>query len=403
MTESLKKGIMFLLALIQLAAKAQTFAWKSKLDSVPAPGFYTIPLSIDWLVHAKTDLSDIRIKDEHNNTVPFLVKKLPGESHASFIEFPILKNTTDSNYTRLDIDAAGHHGTDHLWLVISNNAVQRFSSLSGSDDQKQWFIIDEKLLLNNNRESINGHFMQELNLPFIRYRFLRLSINNKRNYPLQILKAGIYADTSVKESPELHPQYGTSFVQKDRVNGYTYVYVHNQQAYPVDRISIALSGSKFYNREIKAYSLSGAKAKTLLGISQLRSGEDPAIWVTAGKAQDLLVVIENGDNPPLKITAVNTQCRTKSLIAYFEKGRAYTLFGGNDSLASPQYDLALFRDSIPSQSPFLKHQQIVANNQLSKATAAKKSWWIWAAILVSLLVLTVLTFRLMRDMKKAKL
>lgn len=401
--KSSRRWMIFFLVFLQLAAKAQTFAWKSDLDTVPATGFYTIPLSIDWLVRAKENLSDIRIKDEDHTTVPYLVKKIPSESKSLFISFPVIKIITDTLSTVVDIDASGHHGTDHLYLVISNNAVERFTSLSGSNDLKQWFIIDEKLLLTNKNGYVTDHFVQGLSFPFIRYRFLRLTINNGVSYPLQILKAGIYADTSLKESLPLYLHQGTIYSQKDSTDGNTYVSIHNPQPYPVDRISMVVSGPKFYNRTAKAYSIN-ERTKKYLGTTNFRTGEDPALWLMAGKTQDILLVIENGDNPPLKVNKVNTQCRMQQLIAYLEKGKKYTVLGGNDSVTAPNYDLAVFRDSIQASSPLLQHKAITQNETATvAASSGNKNWWIWPGIITALLALSLLTHRLMNDIKKAKI
>jgi hypothetical protein len=402
MTKKIKSLMILYLGLVQFAAKAQNFAWQSKLDTVAAAGFYTIPLSIDWLVRAKDDLSDMRIIDEDNKMVPFLIKKNPPEGRSSFIPLPVLKITTDTVATIVDIDASDHHGTDHLYLVIGNNAVERFTSLSGSNDLKQWFIIDEKLPLTNKTGYVTDQFVQGLSFPFIRYRFLRLTINNKGSYPLQILKAGIYADTGSKESLALYLHKGTTYSQKDSTDGKTYISVRNPQPYPVDRISMALSGPKFYSRLAKAYSIKDG-IKKYLGVTTLRTGEDPAFWVMAGKAQEFLVVIENGDNPPLKVNAINTQCRMQQLIIYLEKGKSYIMLGGNDAIAAPNYDLALFKDSIADSPPIMQHKAVISNNEATVANnTSNKNWWIWPGIVAALLVLSLLTHRLMNDMKQAK-
>jgi hypothetical protein len=398
-----KVWMLLSLLVFHLHGKGQTFAYKSPLDTVPQSGFYTISLSLDWLVHLKNDLSDIRIKNEHNETVPFIIKKYPTEQHSSFVNFPILKFDTDSAWSSLELDAIDQHGTDHLCLIIGNHAVERIASLSGSDDRNHWFIIDEKLPLINRTGQAGDRFMQWLSFPFIRYRYLKLKINNKGTDPLPILKAGIYTDTSLNESLPLYLQPGTTYQQKDSADGRSYVWVHNPHPYPVDRISMVLSGPKFYKRAVSVYKLQNEKGKELIGSGEARSGEDPAVWIIGGKAQDLLVVIENGDNPPLKITTVNTQCRKQELIAYLEKGKKYVLFGGNASVAPPDYDLAQFRDSIPRQTAVLDHGHLSVNKEETiSAVTSKKNWWIWPAIIAMIVVLSMLTYKLTGEMKGAK-
>jgi hypothetical protein len=400
--KSINRCLVFVLFFCQLQSQAQSFLWKSRLDTVPSSGFYTIPLSTDWLAVAKTDLSDIRMKDQDNRVVPYLIKKLPAESTLPFSNFPILKNTTDTVSTTVDIDVSRQHGTEHLYLVISNNAAERFTSLSGSDDGRHWFIIDERLPLTNSSDYSTGHFVQQLNFPFIKYHFLRLVINNKGTYPLQILNAGVFTDGSRKESLPLYIHDGTTYSQKDSVDGNTYVSVHNTRAYPVDRVSLILSNVKLYNRPVRAYSIDNEKRQKLITVSQLRSGEEATIVLSPVKTKDLLLVIENGDNPPLKVNAVKTQTRVRELLAYLENGKQYTLFGGNDSATAPEYDLASFRDSIPSHSPTLNHGTLVQNEATVAGKTTNYNWWIWFAIVTALTVLVSLTYRLMADIKRGK-
>lgn len=397
-----KKWALLFVLIFHLQSRAQNFAWKSVLDTVPQTGFYSIPLSIDWLAHLKTDLSDIRIKDEKNKMVPFIVKSHPQEKKSSFINFPILSNTTDSVSTTLELDASEQQGTDHLCLVIGNHAVERFASLSGSNDKTHWFIIEEKLPLTNRTPFAEDRFAQWLSFPFIRYRYIKLVINNKGTDPLPLLKAGIYRDTSIKEYPSLYLLPGTSFKQKDSSDGRSYISVHNSQTYPVDKISMELAGPRFYKRALTIYRIQNEKRGELLASTDVRSREVPAIWLMGGKAQNFLMVIENGDNPPLQVHTVNMQCRRQALIAYLEKNEQYILVGGNDSANAPDYDLVLFRDSIPSQLPILEHGKMVANSQQEVAAATNKNWWIWPAVIAMVIVLTLLTYRLMNDMKKVK-
>jgi hypothetical protein len=397
-----KKWILLTVLLFHLHGEAQNFAWKSVLDTVPRSGFYSIPLSLDWLVHLKSDLSDIRIKDEKERAVPFVMKSYVFEKKSTFINYPILTNTTDSIATTLELDASQQQGTDHICLLIGNHAVERFASLSGSNDNKHWFIIDENLRLTNSTVFAEDRFIQQLSFPFVKYRYLKLLINNKGTDPLSLLKAGIYSDTTITKSPPIFFQSGTIFQQKDSTDGRSYVTVQNSPAYPVDRISMKLSGPKFYKRSLIVYTVEAGKAKDLLATTEVQSGEDPAIWLTAGKAQNFLLVIENGDNPPLEVNAVTTQCKKQELIAYLEKGENYTLVGGNDSVGSPNYDLNFFRDSIPSHLTTLEHGKVVSNNREVKPSAINKNWWIWPAVILMVIVLALLTYRLMGDMKKTK-
>src|SRR5688500_17348671 len=135
--------LLFVSLLTALFVSGQQFSHQSTLDSVPRSGFYKISLPLNWTRVLKEDLSDLRIVDKEGKHVPYIIHQNPFAPGPDFLEFPVLSNRTDSTHTILELDATAKHGIDHLSLVMSNHSVERFTSLSGSDNRKQWFIIDE--------------------------------------------------------------------------------------------------------------------------------------------------------------------------------------------------------------------------------------------------------------------
>jgi hypothetical protein len=392
--------LFFVFMLLQATGNAQAFAWKAKLEAVPQTGFYRIPLSQDWLWRVKADLSDVRIQGGQGVAVPFLVEPSKIDNSLSFIDFPVLGNTTDTAVTTLELDAGKHQGTSRIDLVMGNTAVERRASLSGSNDRRQWFIIDENLQLTNVSGNTSGQFVQSLQFPFVEYHYLKLQIRNKGTDPLPVIKAGLFVDTIVKAAPEMLLNSGTAYRQVDSSDGQSYVWVHCLLPYPVDKISLQLSGTKFYQRNVQVYKVENGKARALLIATELRSGSEASIWLPAMKAKDFLISIENGDNPPLQIASVNTFTRQHGLVAYLEKGKEYMLVGGNQNTSLPQYDLAYFRDSIPASLPVLAYDQVQQNTGPLIAATAISQWWIWPAIVLMVLILTAVTLRMVKEARK---
>jgi hypothetical protein len=401
MTKTVRKLFFFAAnLLLSVAGSAQSFAWKAGLEAVPQSGFYRMPLSPDWLWRLKTDLSDVRIHNEKGEAVPFLLQQQLNTQGKTFLDFQILRNTSDTAVSTLELDAGNRPGTGRIDLVMNNTAVERFASISGSDDRKQWFIIDERLKLTNAPGNRGGYFVQSLYFPFIRYRYLKLQVRNEGTDPLPVIKAGVYVDTTLRSLPEEYPNPGTTFRQSDSADSYSYVWIHNQLSYPVDKISLQLTGVRFYQREVQIFKVEAGKRMELLTSTELRSDRKPEVWLPSVKSPDLLVRIKNGDNPALKIASVTTFTRQQQLIAYLEKGKEYTLLGGNADASSPQYDITHFRDSIPAILPALTYQSIVENNKTQLAGVEGKQWWVWPAVISMLVCLTIVTLRMVREIKQ---
>jgi len=64
------------------------------------------------------------------------------------------------------------------------------------------------------------------------------------------------------------------------------------------------------------------------------------------RAEELRIVIENADNPPLEITAVRADGPTVLLLWLADPGTTYRLAAGNDSLPPPTYDLFAIRTAL---------------------------------------------------------
>jgi hypothetical protein len=395
------RGISLVLVLLlsALFVRSQQFNYQSSLGNVTESGFYKIPINLDWSSVLMEDLADLRIVDDREKHVAYIVRQKPSVASLSFVEFPIVNNATDSSHTTLELDARAQQGIDHLSVVMSNHSAERYSSLSGSDNQKQWFIIDEKIFLENARDDMEGRFVQQIRFPFIRYPYLKLKINNNTFDPLNILRAGVFIDTAKKESSEfqLHPPILID--QKDSLDGNTYVWIHHNTLLPIDRITIGLEGERYFKRRAEVYSIMGRKQRRLLTSADLLSGKEPAIPLPGGKVANLVLVIYNGGNPPLKVTSVNTQSKKDYLIAYLEKGKQYRLIGGSSTTSPPQYDLSYFKDSIPRDLPILESGTRTPFAQGNEVTKSKDRWWLWPSIIAMLVVLALVTFKMVKEVK----
>jgi len=116
------------------------------------------------------------------------------------------------------------------------------------------------------------------------------------------------------------------------------------------------------------------------------------------------LVIENNDNPPLKIASIATAQQKPDLVAYLEQGKNYQLMLDNPTVDYPSYDLNKFIDSIPSFTPTISVGPIkaVIKDNFTQPETKSKNLWLWPVIGVVLLLLGLLTWQLTKDLKKEK-
>lgn len=389
-------------------ANAQPFQFKWKLDSVRKSGFYDILISPEISSKTKVDFSDLRIVDELGNNTPHLIQP-SGKKWLEqlFREFPIVSNTLgDSSQSILILSNPTGQPTTQLKIFLQNSSVSRPVSLSGSKDGKQWYIIDDKLQLNRSYEQYRDQYVQDLDIPLSNYQFFKLVVNNLNNDPVNILKAGSYLNIDYKSINPYISNPQPLFRQTDTAKE-TIIDLNWPSPVHVDKLSFLIDAPKFFNRQVSIYLINRKADGTIekgskVGSFTLRSGRDNSIDFPRIKTSQLLCVIENDDNPPLRVKEISGYQFSFRVVAYLENNHQYSLLMDNPTATSPNYDLSSFKDSIPALREIIQTVgKIEKNDSLpSEKNEETSKWWIWPAIFVLIFSLSFLTYRLVMDMKK---
>lgn len=388
-----------------LQAAAQPFRWRASVAPVSETGFYALPVSAEVAASAGLGLYDVRITDSATGKqVPYIVRRAGAKAVApEFTEFPIIASNTDSQYTVIDVQNPTATGVSDIWVVLRNTAVERFAAVSGSDDGKNWYIIDDYVLFQRSYTVTAGSYSQSIHFPQATYRYYRLRINNQKTDRLNVVKVGRYSSLTSTPQPEYEPNPATQLVQKDSSNGRSYISIKNSEPYVVNRLELAVNGPRFFKRSVNVY-VSSKVQDTERYLFQVASYDlsQPAAMLNIPecKAGYLLLEITNNDDPPLLATKVSTYAIAQQLVAWLDKDKAYQIYAGNDTLTPPMYDLSQFRDSIPALLPIATINQLAKIEPAALPIATKTSnQWIWITIVVLAIVMSVMTFRLMKEVK----
>jgi len=143
--------------------------------------------------------------------------------------------------------------------------------------------------------------------------------------------------------------------------------------------------------------------KMFIASGKISSREQFSALVPLFKGRRFFMVIDNKDNPPLKIAAISTAQQACDMVAYLEKGKEYGLVFDNPQADPPDYDLALFNDSIPAVIPNATVGPLTTmQTPIVQVATQQKNRWLWPVIGIVLLLLTLLTWQLTKDMKKER-
>jgi hypothetical protein len=371
------------------------------IEKTNKTGAHRIDLTPEIISRAMRNLADIRIIDENKTQVPYIIRsELPVFRENNFLELKIasVKKAADKQ-THIEIENPTARITSALFLVVRNNEAYRTVSISGSDDRSGWYVIRENVPLNRISSASADRYIQVLEFPKSSYRYFDITINGKNLLPVNIIKVGTYEDLlrsgkfMINPSPVLN--------QKDS-GKYSYIYTRFKNAYRTDELEIRLSGARYFQRSCtiveKQRGLEVARQNVVL------RSDNANRFTTYFKSSELELIIENEDNPPLRVDSIRSFQLNQYLFAYLDSAKTYQLGFGDSLLKAPVYDINYFKDSLINNVIVAGTGEIKSNNISSPEVGHKKSVFgetqLWLVIGAVLLFLLYLTVRMAKEVNK---
>ncbi len=392
---------------------AQNFLYQAQLDTIAADGFYRITISPQIAGYLKANLSDIRLYSKDLQEVPYLVQQEhPVQYKKLFKEYEIVsKISKPKSGTTLIMRNARKSKINNIHLIIQNTNATKKAQLSGSHDANEWYSIDDGFMIYPVKNQSATSEIKALEFPLSEYEYYRLDIQDSLSAPINIIKAGYY-DTYAENGKYTQVE-GLRFIQKDSATlKQTYVYIQLNQPALIDKLKLDITAPTYYLRpvEVKVPTITKDKRKRqrtfyeTVVYTTLKSSADKTIFPDSFHAKEFYLLIHNEDNIPLQIADVKAYQLNRYLVAFLKKGEAYQVKVGNENLHAPQYDLAYFTDKLPENIPVIQVKSIlpVSSSAIasdSGSTFFTNKWLIWAAIGLVIVLLSYLSFRMVKDMK----
>lgn len=398
------------LILLQHTSLCQEYTAQASLPEIKEDGFYRILITPKVAVYVNDNFSNIRLFDKDQREVPYLLNTDPvAERTAAFHEYTIEeKYQLEDSCTILVLSNSSGSAINNISLHIRNADVTKETSLSGSDDKENWYVLKENFFLSNINNTTGTSEIKIVDFPLSNYLYYRLWIKDKNSEPLNILNVGFYS--TAQKSGNYFPVPVHTLIQKDTLREKkSYVRITFDTLRLMDNVEWFLSGSPFYLRNASVFTewertgKRGNKEKYLQHLSsiQLSSASKNIFYLPGIKVKNLVMVIENRDNPPLKVDSVAVNQLSRHITAWLEKGNVYTMKFGDDNFKAPSYDLTFFKDSIPAQVSFisLEHISPIVKDfkEASTPSIFRNRYVIWAAIIAVIALLLFMTIRLIRD------
>ncbi|QBN19892.1 hypothetical protein [Flavobacterium nackdongense] len=403
----LNKLIVILLAANGVLAQHKTTA---KIETVKENGLHKIVLPPEIRSFSKEELGDFRIVDAKGTEIPYYILQGNTEGYTrSFSECKILSETRIPK-SKTTLIFENPKATIHqIALSITNSDLTKTYSISGSDDQKEWFGLINNSLLKDLENSQDTHVLKLINIPLSSYRYLKIDFNDKKILPINVLKIGfVSTDTNSAIVDEITPN--KIKIQQIPSEKKTRISINFRPAQIVNQLRFAIKSPNLFQRQAKIYiykqkqtNRKSAPFPEELFTFELNSNAKTIVTIPQLFEKEWFIEIENQDNPPLTIEKIQLFQNQIAVVADLKANEKYSVTTQNPKLQSPIYDLENFKNSLDHNLPAAKIYDIKHLNShktsLDNPSIWQKPWFMWLCISLGGLTILYFTSRLVKDMK----
>jgi hypothetical protein len=403
----LNKIIAFLLVSNLLLAQHKTTA---KIEIVQENGLHKIVLPPEIRSFSKEELGDFRILNSKGQEIPYYI--LQGNTQPisnSFIECKILSKTAIPKVKTTLIFENPKTSTDEIVLNVTNSDVTKLYSISGSNDQQEWFGLVNSSRLTNLENRSATTVLKPINFPLTSYRYLKIDFNDKKTLPINVVNIGyISAQNKTITKTEITPDK-IRFEQipadkKTRISiNFNRQQIINQVNFMVESPNLfKRNAAIFIHKKVQQNRKSTPFAERIF-VFELNSNSNNVLAIPQLFEKEWVIEIENQDNPPLTYSKIQFFQNQIAVIADLKASEKYSITTQNPKLNSPNYDLENFRNSLESNLPEVKIYDIEHSSSLKNQTKNQsfwqQSWFMWLCISLGGLAILYFTSSLVKDMK----
>ena len=408
-------GILTGLLLLTRTGQGQPFRYRADVEVVAQRGFCQITLPPPVLGHLNEQLSDIRLYDDRQREVPYLLRReKPVQYSTLFREYEVVsKVITPKVGTSLVLRNAAKSRINNISLVIKNANVRKKARLSGSNDAKTWFVIEEQYRLGAIDNGAQTTEAKLLNFPLSDYEYYQLVIDDSLSAPLNILRAGYY--DGYAENGKYVEISGLTFTRRDSAaSRQSYFRLSLKDTVRLDKLTVRVSAPAFYRRtaslaqRVVRQRKRGRQSWEYQSVStvELSSSGENTGYLNGLRAKELYLTIDNEDNAPLTIGGIKAYQLSTYLVAELQPEKSYHLeFASratNGPDAAPSYDLRYFQNKIPAGLATVQLKEITVTSPaaIASPTLFTNRKIIWLALGLVLVVLSYLSYRMLKEVGK---
>jgi len=379
------------------AVAQQQYAYKREIKGVTEQ-WHSIIFPDEMYEKLNRDFSDIRIfgVTKNNDTIeaPYLLRLLADNIESKNVTVDLRNQSKTKEAYFYTFENKSAVSVNEINLSFKQKNFDWKIGLEGSHNQLEWFSIVENYRISSIKNDLVDFQFTTISFPTSNYRFYRLNIKSAVNP--ELVNATVSFNQLVAGKYKQYPIISTT-INNDKAKKQTIIRVRLLHKVPVSRLKIHVKDTIDYYRPVTIkYVTDSVKTEkgwhknysTLTRVT-LNSINKNGFTFNNTILDNLVIVIENGDNEPLKIDSVSVSGNLYDFIARFDnKTASYFLYYGNPSARKPNYDIEHFQDKIPAISSEISlGKEIMLKQEMKQENKFQYQIVLWILIIVIMLTI----------------
>jgi hypothetical protein len=362
--------------------------------------------------NARPDLGDLRLYSGQQE-VPYALMVERGSQGNASKDVNVLQQSRIGGKTQFMIDMTSVAEYDHIDLRLAAKNFVAHARVEGQNDLhgEHWAWLGESILYDLSKENLGGNSV--LRLPLSVYRYLRVTIDGPVK-PDEILGASaeflqeqkaVWRDVGGAPTVAEMPMSAARNDSSRRSGKATVLTFAVPEKVPLDRITLEIDPSQpNFRRSVQVtsdkddYIGSGEIDR----VHMVRSGQkidsdDYDVSFSAVGHKTIKVIIDNGDDPPLKIKSARLQQLEHRLYFDAPASAQLKLYYGDEKLDPPVYDYAklflLAKDAAAAQLGAEEANAAYTGRPDERPWTERHPAVLWIAIVAAVLILGAIALR----------
>jgi hypothetical protein len=365
--------------------------------------------------NARHDLGDLRLY-RGQQEVPYALMVERGSRENDNRDVRVLQQSMVGGKTQFMIDMTDVAEYDHIALRLATKNFVAHARVEGQEDLHgaQWALLAESILYDLSKENLGGNSI--LRLPLSTYKYLRVTIDGPVKAD-EILGASsefrqeqkaVWRDVGGAPTVAEMPMSAARNDSSRRNGKATVLTFAVPEKVPLERVTLEIDPAQpNFRRSVQVtddkddYIGSGEIDRVhMVRWGQKIDSDDYDVSFSAVGRKTIKVIIDNGDDPPLKIKSARLQQLEHRLYFDAPASAQLTLYYGDEKLDPPIYDYAklflLAKDAAPAQLGAEEANTAYRGRPDERPWTERHPAVLWIAIVAAVLILGAIALRSMK-------